>query len=168
MGIRGRARRIVVLGDRDAAVLRRRSRPVRVVDRTIRQLVADMRASMRRAGGIGLAAPQIGVPLRVVMADTDAGPLAVVNPRLRRRTGAQVGIEGCLSIPGVFGDVRRARRIEVEGQDVRGRRIALRTRDLLARVFQHEVDHLNGVLFIDPGRLLRRRRRPPRRGRPPR
>ncbi len=160
--VRGRARRIVALGNRDAAVLRRRSRPVPVVDRTIRQLVADMLVSMRHAGGIGLAAPQIGVPLRVVVADTDAGPLAVVNPRLRRRSGTQVGVEGCLSIPGVFGDVRRARRIEVEGRNVRGRRVVLKGRDLLARVFQHEVDHLNGVLFIDPGRLLRRRRRPRR------
>ena len=130
------------------------------VDRTIRRLVADMLASMRRAGGIGLAAPQIGVPLRVVVADIGAGPLAIVNPRLRRRGGTQVGVEGCLSIPGVFGDVRRARRIEVEGRSVGGRRILVRSQDLLARVFQHEIDHLNGVLFIDPGRLLRRRRRP--------
>lgn len=130
------------------------------VDRTIRRLVADMLASMRRAQGIGLAAPQIGVPLRVVVADVGAGPVAIVNPRLRRRGGTQVGIEGCLSIPGVFGDVRRARRIEVEGRSVRGRRILVRSQDLLARVFQHEIDHLNGVLFIDPGRLLRRRRRP--------
>ena len=133
-----------------------------VVDRTIRRLVADMLVSMRRAGGIGLAAPQIGVPLRVVVADAGTGPLAVVNPRVRRRGGTQVGTEGCLSIPGVYGDVRRARRVEVEGRNVRGRRIVIRSRDLLARVFQHEIDHLNGVLITDPGRLLRRRRRPRR------
>ncbi len=167
-GIRGRARRIVTLRDSNAGVLRKRCRPVPVVDRGIRQLVADMILSMRRAGGIGLAAPQIGVPLRVVVADVGTGPLSVVNPRLRRREGAQVGMEGCLSIPGVYGDVRRARRIEVEGRNVRGRRVVLRSRDLLARVFQHEIDHLNGVLFTDPGRLIRRRRRPrprPQRGR---
>lgn len=133
-----------------------------VVDRTIRRLVADMLVSMRRAGGIGLAAPQIGVPLRVVVVDLGTGSLAVVNPRLRRRGGAQVGLEGCLSIPGVFGDVRRAQRIEVEGRNMRGRRVVMGSRDLLARVFQHEIDHLNGVLFTDPGRLLRRRRRPRR------
>ncbi len=129
-----------------------------MVDRGIRQLVADMVLSMRRAGGIGLAAPQIGVPVRVVVADIGTGPLAVVNPHLRRRAGAQRGIEGCLSIPGVYGEVRRAQRVELEGQNVRGRRVVVRGRDLLARVFQHEMDHLNGVLFTDPGRLIRRRR----------
>ena len=164
-GVRGRARRIVTLGDPDAGVLRKRSRVVPVVDRRIRRLVADMLSSMRRAGGIGLAAPQIGVPLRVVVADVGGGPLAVVNPRLRRREGAQVGIEGCLSIPGVYGEVRRARQIEVEGRNVRGRRVVVRGRDLLARVFQHEIDHLNGVLFIDPRRLIGRRRRLRRRSR---
>lgn len=122
-------------------------------------LIADMIRSMRRAGGIGLAAPQIGIPLRVVVADIGGGPLAVVNPRLRRREGSQVGIEGCLSIPGIYGEVVRARRIEVEGRSPWGRRVVVRSRDLLARVFQHEVDHLNGVLFTDPGRLIRRLRR---------
>jgi peptide deformylase len=160
--LRGRARRIVTLRDPKAAVLRTRCRPVPTVDRRIRQLVADMLVSMRRANGIGLAAPQIGIPLRVVIAEVGPGPLAVVNPRLRKRTGVQLGIEGCLSIPGVYGDVRRAQRVEVEGRNIRGRRIVVRGRDLLARVFQHEIDHLNGVLFTDPGRLIRRRR-PPRR-----
>jgi peptide deformylase len=161
--VRGRPRRIVTLRDADAAVLRRRSRPVPVVDRTIRHLVADMLVSMRMAEGVGLAAPQIGVSLRVVVADAGTGPLAIVNPRVRRRQGSQVGIEGCLSIPGVYVDVRRAQRIEVEGRSLRGRRVVVRSRDLLARVLLHEIDHLNGVLIIDPGRLLRRRRRPPRR-----
>jgi peptide deformylase len=137
---------------------------VPVVDRSIRQLVADMILSMRRAGGIGLAAPQIGVSLRVVVADIGTGPMAVVNPRLLRRGGAQRGIEGCLSIPGVYGEVSRAQRIELGGRNVRGRRVVVRGRDLLARVFQHEIDHLNGVLFTDPGRLIRRAR--PRRRAP--
>jgi peptide deformylase len=128
------------------------------VDRAVRRLVADMVLSMRRARGVGLAAPQIGVPLRVVVADIGDGPLALINPRLRRRGGAVVGIEGCLSIPGVYGDVRRAQRVEVEALNLRGRRILVRSQDLLARVFQHEIDHLNGVLFIDSGRLIRRRR----------
>ena len=152
-------RRIVTLQAPDASVLRRRSRAVPVVDRRVRVLIADMIRSMRRAGGIGLAAPQIGIPLRVVVVDIGRGPLAVVNPRLRRREGAQVGIEGCLSIPGIYGEVVRAQRIEVEGRSPWGRRVVVRSRDLLARVFQHEVDHLNGVLFTDPGRLIRRLRR---------
>lgn len=128
-------------------------------------LIADMIRSMRRAGGVGLAAPQIGVPLRVVVVDIGRGPIVVVNPRLRGRQGAQVGVEGCLSIPGVYGEVSRAQRIEVEGRSPLGRRVLVRSRDLLARVFQHEVDHLNGVLFTDPGRLIRRLRRPGRRRR---
>ncbi len=162
---RGRARRIVTLEDPDAGILRKRSRAVAVVDRSVRVLIADMIRSMRRAGGIGLAAPQIGIPLRVVVADTGRGPLVVVNPRLRRREGTQVGVEGCLSVPGIYGEVIRARRIEVEGRSPWGRRVVVRSRDLLARVFQHEVDHLNGVLFTDPGRLIRRLRRVRRRRR---
>jgi peptide deformylase len=155
---RGRARRIVTLQDPRAGILRKRSRAVGVVDRSVRVLIADMIRSMRRAGGIGLAAPQIGIPLRVVVADIGRGPLAVVNPRVRRREGAQVGIEGCLSIPGIYGEVSRAQWVEVEGRSPAGRRVVVRSRDLLARVFQHEVDHLNGVLFTDPGRLIRRLR----------
>ncbi len=165
MRIRGRARRIVTLADPDAGVLRKRSRAVPVVDRRVRVLIADMIQSMRRAGGIGLAAPQIGIPLRIVVAETGRGALAVVNPRLRRRAGSAVGIEGCLSIPGVYGEVSRAQRVEVEGRSLWGRRVVVRSRDLLARVFQHEVDHLNGVLFTDAGRLIRRLRRAARRRR---
>ncbi len=163
--VRGRARRIVTLGDPDAGVLRKRSRAVSVVDRSVRALIADMIHSMRRSGGIGLAAPQIGIPLRVVVADIGHGPVVMVNPRLRRCEGTEVGIEGCLSIPGVYGKVRRAQRVEVEGRSPWGRRVVVRSRDLLARVFQHEIDHLNGVLFTDPGRLIRRLRRPGRRRR---
>jgi peptide deformylase len=86
-----------------------------------------------------------------------------VNPRLRRRGGTEVAIEGCLSIPGTYGEVSRAQRVDVEGQSAWGRRVVVRSRDLLARVFQHEVDHLNGVLFTDPGRLVRGLRRVARR-----
>jgi peptide deformylase len=161
-GVRGRARPVVILDAPNAAVLRSRSTAVRRVDARIRRLVADMLRSMRRAEGIGLAAPQIGVPRRVIVADIGTGPLAIINPRLRRRAGVQVGLEGCLSIPGVYGDVRRAREIVVEGLTVRGRPLLMRSEDLLARVWQHEIDHLNGILFTDPGRLVRRRR--PRRG----
>ena len=144
--------------DADADVLRRRSRRVPAVDQEVRRLVADLVASMRRAAGIGLAAPQIGVSRRVIVADIGTGPVALVNPRVRRRRGRQVGVEGCLSIPGVYGDVERARYIEVDGRSQRGRRIVVKGADLMARVLQHEIDHLNGVLFTDPARLVRRRR----------
>ena len=157
---RGRVRRIVTVTDRETEVLHRRSRPVAQVDASIRRLVADMAVTMRRAQGVGLAAPQIGVPLRVLVADTGRGLLALVNPRLRRRSGAQVAEEGCLSIPGVVAPVRRALQIIVDGTLVNGQRVGLRATGYIARILQHEIDHLNGVLFLDRVRRSVIHRRP--------
>lgn len=161
---RGRVRRIVTVGDRAAAVLRRRSRPVGRLDASIRRLVADMAVTMRYAQGVGLAAPQIGVPLRVLVADTGRGLLALVNPRLLRRSGAQVAVEGCLSIPGVVAPVRRALHVTVDGTLVTGQRVGLRATGYVARILQHEIDHLNGVLFLDRVRRSAIHRRPLRPG----
>lgn len=161
--VRGRARRVVTIGAPDGGVLRMRAREVPAVDPTIRKLIADMVATMRRSRGIGLAAPQIGVPLRVIVAGPRRPPLALVNPRLRKRRGSQRGPEGCLSIPGIFADVRRARHVVVGGQSAMGRPITVSASGLFSRVLQHEIDHLNGVLFIDrvaPHRLLRRLQSP--------
>jgi len=158
-GPRGRVRRIVTVTDAAGAVLRRRSRAVPQVDAAVRRLVADMAVTMRHAEGVGLAAVQIGVPLRVILADTGRGLLALVNPRLRRRSGADVADEGCLSVPGVVAPVRRARRITVDGTLVTGRRVGLRATGYLARILQHEIDHLNGVLFLDRVRASAVRRR---------
>ncbi len=137
--------------------MRSRSRPVKIVDAAIRRLIADMIVTMRRAQGVGLAAVQVGVPLRVLVADPGTGPVVLVNPRLRRRWGSQIGPEGCLSIPGAIGSVRRALGVEVGARSVRGRPVAVRGTGLLARILQHEIDHLNGVLFLD--RVPARRRR---------
>jgi len=158
---RGRARRIVTVADANAAVLRRRSRAVPAIDAAVRRLVADMAVTMRRANGAGLAAVQIGVPLRVILADTGRGLLALVNPRLRRRSGVDVGPEGCLSIPGVTAPVRRALRVTVDGTLLTGQRVGLRASGFIARILQHEIDHLNGVLFLDRERrsAVRRRRK---------
>ena len=161
--MRGRARRIVTIGSPDAAVLRTRARPVPAVDASIRKLIADMVTTMRQSHGIGLAAPQIGVPLRVLVAGPRRSPVALINPRLRERRGSQVGPEGCLSIPGIYADVRRAQHVVVAGQGPRGRSVMLKASGLLSRVLQHEIDHLNGVLFIDrvaPKHLVRRLRSP--------
>ncbi|MHB8732551.1 MAG: peptide deformylase [bacterium] len=158
-GPRGRVRRIVTVTDAAGAVLRRRSRAVPQVDAAIRRLIADMAVTMRHAEGVGLAAVQIGVPLRIVVADTGRGLLALVNPRLRRRSGAQVGEEGCLSIPGVVAPVRRPLRITVDGTLVTGQRVGLRATGYIARILQHEIDHLNGVLFLDRVRASAVRRR---------
>ena len=161
---RGRVRRIVTVTDRKAGVLRQRSRAVPRVDASIRRLVADMAVTMRHAQGVGLAAPQIGVPLRVLVADTGRGLLALVNPRVLRRSGAQVGNEGCLSVPGVVAPVRRALDVTVDGTLVTGRRVGLRASGYIARILQHEIDHLNGVLFLDRVRASAVRRRPLRAG----
>jgi peptide deformylase len=153
----------VTLGAADAGILRTRARAVPVVEASTRTLIADMVATMRRSHGIGLAAPQIGVPLRVLVAGSRQPPLALVNPRLEKRWGKQLGPEGCLSIPGIYADVRRAQHVVVRGQNARGRSITVRASGLLSRVLQHEIDHLNGVLFIDrvsPDQLVRRLRRP--------
>jgi peptide deformylase len=162
-GLRGRARRIVTIAAPDAAVLRMRARTVPEVDASIRKLIADMLATMRRSHGIGLAAPQIGVPLRVLVAGPRRSPLALVNPRLERRRGSQLGPEGCLSIPGIYADVRRALHVVVDGQSARGRSVTVSASGLFSRVLQHEIDHLNGVLFIDrvaPRRLVQQLRSP--------
>lgn len=157
---RGRVRRIVTVTDPENEVLHRRSRPVAQVDASIRRLVADMAVTMRQAQGVGLAAPQIGVPLRVLVADTGRGLLALVNPRLVRRSGAEVAEEGCLSIPGVIAPVRRARHVTVDGTLITGRRVGLRATGYIARILQHEIDHLNGVLFLDRVRRSAVHRRP--------
>jgi peptide deformylase len=157
---RGRVRRIVTITDREGSILRRRSRPVARVDDGIRRLVADMAVTMRRAEGVGLAAVQVGVPLRVLIADTGRGLLALVNPRIRRRSGAETGEEGCLSIPGVVATVPRARRIAVDATLLNGGRAGLRAEGYIARILQHEIDHLDGVLFLDRVRASAVRRRP--------
>jgi len=141
-------------------MLRRRSRAVPRVDAAIRRLIADMAVTMRRAQGVGLAAVQIGVPLRVIVAETGRGIVALVNPRLRRRPGTEVADEDCLSIPGVVAAVRRARRVAVDGTLVDGRRVGLRASGYFARILQHEIDHLNGVLILDRARASAVRRRP--------
>lgn len=169
---RGRRRRIVTIRGAKRGMLRRPSRAVPLVNAAIRRLIADMAVTMRHARGVGLAAVQIGVPLRVIVADTGQGLLALVNPRLRRRSGTEVADEGCLSIPGVVAPVRRARRVAVDGTLLDGRRVGLRASGYVARILQHEIDHLNGVLILDRtlGSAVRRglrrstpRRRPARR-----
>jgi len=148
-----------------------------MVDEDLRRLIADMVTTMRRAHGVGLAAVQVGVPLRVLIADPGTGPVVLVNPLLRRRWGSQIGPEGCLSIPGTIGSVRRALGVEVEARNARGQPVAVRGTGHLARIIQHEIDHLNGVLFIDrvvvrrtprraaSGRSRAARRQPPQRTR---
>lgn len=131
--------------------LRRRALPVGEVTPELRKLVDDMVDTMYDELGIGLAAPQIGVPLRLLVVGDERGrePRALLNPVITAQGGEVTAEEGCLSIPGIFAPVTRAEWADVEAQDLEGRPVAIKARGFTARVFQHEVDHLDGVLFID-------------------
>jgi len=130
-------------------LLRQRSKPVLSVNEDVVDLVAHMERIMRAANGVGLAAPQLGILQRIFIYDTGDGFQAVVNPKILGRKGEQVGIEGCLSIPGLQGDVVRANEVVVKGTDQFGKPVRIRSEGLTARVIQHENDHLDGILFID-------------------
>ncbi len=152
-----RVREIRLLGDR---VLREECREVGSVDDEIRDLVDDLVETMYAADGIGLAAPQVGVPLRVFVYDVredGIGARVLINPSLVESEGRQREEEGCLSIPGLSEVVERYRRVVVEGLDRDGKPVRLEAEGLLSRCLQHELDHLAGVLFIDRVSPLKRR-----------
>lgn len=132
-------------------VLRRRAEEVTEVTPALRRTVADMIETMYDEVGIGLAAPQVGFSLRlmVVGGEDDREPRVLVNPVIVDRGGEVTAEEGCLSIPGIFAQVTRSEWVDVEATDLDGGPVKIRGRGLLARVFQHEMDHLDGVLFID-------------------
>ena len=132
-------------------VLRRRAAEIAEVTPELRRTIADMIETMYDEVGIGLAAPQVGIPLRLMVVGHEEGrePRALINPVIVDRGGTVTAEEGCLSLPGIFAQVTRSEWVEVEATDVDGRPVKMRGRGLLARVFQHEVDHLDGVLFID-------------------
>lgn len=130
-------------------VLRQKAAPVPKVTKRIVKLLQDMEETMYAADGVGLAAPQVGVSERLIVVDVGEGPIHLINPVLLEATGSSIDVEGCLSIPGVVGYVDRAQRVVVEGLDTKGRRRRIEAEDLLARALQHEIDHLDGILFID-------------------
>jgi peptide deformylase len=131
-------------------VLRERAREVGQPTDEHRRLIGDMLDTMREAPGVGLAAPQVGVGLRIFVWEVEDEHGAFVDPVIVERSDVMVdGEEGCLSIPGLLYEVSRADRVVVEAQDENGGAIRMEATDFLARVFQHEMDHLDGVLFID-------------------
>ena len=139
---------IRILGD---PVLREPTRDVETFDELMHRLFEDMLETMYNAPGVGLAAPQVGLSLRFFVYDAEKGngPGAMANPVLSRLEGEVVEEEGCLSIPGLWYPTGRAERVRVDGRDLEGRPITIHAEGLLARVFQHETDHLNGMLFLD-------------------
>ena len=145
---------IRVLGD---PILRQATTPVATVTDELRRLVKDMFATMYHARGIGLAAPQVGRTERITVIDVDEQPLVLVNPQVLDGTGRAKGEEGCLSIPDIYGDVERPRSVTVRAQDLDGKTFEIEASDLLARCLQHEIDHLDGRMFIDHLSVLRRK-----------
>lgn len=138
--------------------LREKSIKIRKVDDDLRRLVDDMFETMRSENGVGLAGPQIGVLRRIIVVgipeglendDDPAIELALVNPEIVRSSGHQLGPEGCLSIPNWYGDVPRAMNVTVKARDLDDREIRIKASGYLARTLQHEIDHLDGILFID-------------------
>ena len=132
-------------------VLRARAKKVSRFDAYLEKLVHDMWETMYEAPGVGLAAPQIGEPIRVLVAEFEENHVALVNPEITKRSEDMLlGTEGCLSIPGLVGeDVPRHAEITVKGRDPKGKEIRLKAEGWWARVLQHEIDHLDGVLYID-------------------
>ena len=149
-------RQIVTLPD---PILRRKAKQVMKFDSGLQELVDDMIESMREAPGVGLAAPQVGIPQRVIVVeyaedeeDEDAPKklYVMVNPEIKEFSDeTEVGIEGCLSVPGLHGDVERALRVTVKGQTRHGQPMKVKAKGWMARIFQHEIDHVNGVVFTD-------------------
>ena len=130
-------------------VLRSKARDVDVFDAALARLFDDMLDTMYGAPGIGLAGPQVGILKRVIVVDIGDGPIRMANPKIMEKSGEQLGLEGCLSIPGLYGDVLRHEIIVVKGQDANGKSFRISADGLLSRCFQHEIDHLDGKLFTD-------------------
>jgi peptide deformylase len=134
----------------DQPVLREKAKKVSRVDTSIQRLMDDLAETMLAAPGAGLAAPQIGVPLRVAVVKGDDNQIwALANPEVIKSEGVQVGYEGCLSYPGWVGEVARHDTVTVKGRNRRGKEVRIKSSGFTARAFQHEIDHLDGILFID-------------------
>ena len=146
---------IRVLGD---PILRERTAPTPAVTEDVRVLVENMFETMYAAEGIGLAAPQVGRTERVFVMDVDENPLALINPEIVQKEGSERAEEGCLSIPEIFGDVERATRVVARAIDLEGKPFEVEMTGLAARCIQHELDHLDGVLYIDYLSRLKRDR----------
>jgi peptide deformylase len=137
-------------------VLRQHSPEVKTVDDEVRRLVEDMFETMDAAKGIGLAANQVGVSRRVAVVDVDGDRFAMIDPRIIETEGRAVAEEGCLSIPDIYGDVTRPDRVVIEALDSAGNRYRKEATGLKARAIQHEIDHLDGILFLDHLSLIKR------------
>lgn len=133
-----------------APVLKEVAKPVDFVNKRLRKLLDNMAETMYASEGVGLAAPQVGESIRIIVCDDGNGLIELINPVIIERSEEEeLGVEGCLSVPGYFGEVPRAHAITVEAMNRNNKKITIHAEGFLARIFQHEIDHLEGVLFIE-------------------
>lgn len=140
-------REIVTYGSNDC--LRKKARKIENINQRILTLLDDMLETMYRANGVGIAAPQVGILRRAFVIDVGDGPIEFINPEIIEHKGEQIDKEGCLSVPGLEGTVLRPSYVKVKALDREGKEFELEGVDLMARAICHELDHLNGILFVD-------------------
>jgi peptide deformylase len=133
----------------DDEILRKNSREVKEINEKIITLLNDMIETMNENNGCGLAAPQVGVLKRIAIVDVGDGIVELINPYIIKESGEQKEVEGCLSLPGIFGEVKRPKKVKVEALNRDGEKVTIKADDMFARAICHEVDHLNGILFKD-------------------
>jgi peptide deformylase len=137
-------------------VLKEVCKRVEKIDKKIKRTLDDMAQTMYEANGVGLAAPQVGLAIRMVVIDAGEGLLELINPVIVERSGSVKDTEGCLSLPDLYGEVERSEKVTVEFLNRRGKKERVKATGLLARAVQHELDHLEGVLFIEKAESLHR------------
>ncbi|MDD7214506.1 MAG: peptide deformylase [Clostridia bacterium] len=143
---------ILQIGDE---ILKKKSAPVTEYNDELKKLLDDMKQTLADAKGAGLAAPQVGRNIRAFIVDTDDGYYEFVNPVILGTSGSQYGVEGCLSVKGKWGDVKRPRKVTVEAFDRNGKKFKVVARDFFARAVCHENDHLDGILYVEKANNLR-------------
>jgi peptide deformylase len=143
-------KRIVTVPD---PILRKHAKKVTSFDKGLKKLVADMVETLHEANGAGLAAPQVGISQRVIVLcineNESTTELAIINPEVVKRKGERICKEGCLSIPGYVGEIKRSEEVKVKGFDATGKQIKIKGQGLLGQALEHEIDHLNGILYVD-------------------
>lgn len=131
-------------------ILKKKTENVEKSIQDLAKLTADMTQTMQKADGVGLAGPQVGISKKIFVVQTEQGPSVFFNPKILKKSGKKViEEEGCLSLPGIFLKVKRSEKIEIEAQNLKFEKVRISAEGMLARIFQHEIDHLNGVLIID-------------------